>query len=242
MIETAFSDNVKMELTKALLLYEGGNRSYATTHVIVKGPKGSLSIGEGTPVNVGMLSVLMEKLGRNTAVGGFIPPHILSAGFDSLVWWTKPANRRVFFKTTEKVIGERSEVTPHPGLIFGINSSGKWAVYAVRGGDRPQEDTPLYQAPYFNVWNTGNICRGTVDLPESISTEDTARWEENFFASNFTHPNVHQSMKLVKRKSGPYRFWKSVLDGKYETFPENALVPANITLKDFIKNVGGGAA
>lgn len=242
MIETAFENNVSMKLSRAMLLYEGDGRSFATVHGIFTDHRGDQKIGEGSPVNIAMLATLTEKLGRNTAIGGYIPAHILSVGLDSLVWWVKPAPRRVFFKTNEKIIGERSAVVPHPGLVFGINSSGAWSVCAVEGNDRPLEDTPLFQAPYFNVWEGGNICRGTVDVPKSISAGDTAQWEECFFSSNFVHPNVHTPMRLLNRKSGPYQFWKSMLDGKHKTFPKKALVPTGGTLKDFIKKISGGKA
>ena len=51
---------------------------------------------------------------------------------------------------------------------------------------------------------------------------------------------IHRSMGLVNLKSGPYKFWKSMLDGKHKIFPNKVLVPMGGTLKDFIKKVSGG--
>ncbi|WP_041533033.1 PRTRC system protein B [Pelobacter propionicus] len=239
MVRTHFEDTAKMTLNKAILLYEGDGHSFATIHNVVIEGKTKQSLGAGHPVDVEMLGTLINALGRNVSIGGYLPPNILSVGFDSMVWWVKPSKRRVFFKTNEEIIGERSEVVPHPGLVFGVNGSGVWAVCAVKGNTRPTEDTPIWQAPYFNVWSSGNICTGTIETPKSVAVTETGKWEECFFSSYFSHPNAHGSRQLINSRINPYQFWKTVLDGKYKTFPTQKLVQTNKTLKDFIKTING---
>jgi PRTRC genetic system protein B len=239
MFATNFTGSSRINLSKAILLYEGGGHSYATVHDAVFDGVNKQSIGTGRPVDIAMLGTLVDALGRNASVGGFLPSNVLSVGFDSIVWWVKPASRRVFFKTDEEIIGDRSEIVPHPGLLFGVNSRGGWSVCAVKGTKRPESDTPICQAPYFNVWNTGNICTGTVETPNGTTVDDIAKWEECFFNSYFVHPNVHVNNQLINDKNNPYQFWKMMLDGKYKTFPSRVLVKTGKTVRDFIKQVNG---
>ena len=78
---------------------------------------------------------------------------------------------------------------PLPGLVFGA-SSRAWRVWAVKGSRRPTLGTPLFQAPFFNVNAHGHICQGNVPVPEGTTVEKIGAWNDAFFHSYFTHPNV----------------------------------------------------
>lgn len=236
-----FSGDERMTLNKAILLY-GGNSSFATIHDVGTDKKnGSTILMQGEPLTHVVISEIMRGLGQSVQIGAFLPPHILSVGHNSVVWWLKPASRKVFFRCSdvEKGIGEESAETSHPGLVFAVNESG-WSVFAVKGNERPEASTPLYLSPYFNVSSNGAICTGTVDVPKNYSAESTFLWDKAFFDSAFSHPNVKPPQKLVDYKGGSYKFWRHMLDGKFKKFPEKVLVPVDSTVEKFIKAVGRG--
>ena len=66
-----------------------------------------------------------------------------------------------------------------------------WKVFAFKGRQRPDADTPLSVAPFFNVWQNGTICVGSARLPKGDQVHNHLAWEEAFFRSYFTHPNIH---------------------------------------------------
>lgn len=124
-----------------------------------------------------------------------------------------------------------SGVVPHPGLVFAV-SGRVWKVWAVKGSARPAPQSELFQAPYFNVYSSGSICKGNVLLPDGATVEKINAWNESFFDSFFTHPNV--TGKLVKYQGGACSFWRDMLDGGYARFPQRVLVPIGATLNDLV--------
>jgi PRTRC genetic system protein B len=102
-------------------------------------------------------------------------------------------------------------------------------VWAVKGSRRPTPQTPLFQAPYFNVDAQGRICQGNVPVPEGTAVEKIEAWNDAFFRSFFTHPNV--AGKLVRYRGGSYAFWRDLLDQRFARFPGRVLVDVKTTLR-----------
>lgn len=209
----------------AILLYE----TFATVHQV------SLQDGQQPAIQPGVLATkdglmtaLRELLPESERGTGLLDETILATGVDHMVWWVKPTKRQMWFSCQE-LGGERTATIPQPGLVMVACPSG-WYVFAVKGKDRPTSDTPLYQAPYFNVWAGGKICTGTAKTPRGVHRKKPTAWEDAFFGSYFTHPNVRAPEKLVAR-GGAYKFWTAALDGRFAKFPEGMLVDAGGTLK-----------
>jgi PRTRC genetic system protein B len=216
-------------LNNALLLYKNGSgEGYVSIHEIKQDGNKAPVLGPGTPATrqalIALVKDLVPKVQQKTSL---MPSHILSHGEDHLVWFTPPANRDVWFKCQE--LGERNANVPNPGLVFMVGPFG-WYVFAVKSDTRPEPEEMAYQAPYFNVWSPGKICVGNVTTPKGEMTGNTAAWEEAFFRSYFTHPNIHETRGLVKHKEGAYAFWRDMLDGKHRKFPRAALVPLKETI------------
>lgn len=210
-------------LSSALLLYTAQNGShYATAHPVAAEHKtGRPIIGAGRPLDRKALIDTLLQLDRNAAPkADFLPATVLGVTSAAVTWWCPPAPRRVFFKCEE--LGERSAVVPHPGLVFQASTNG-FSVFALKGDSRPDPSTPLFEPPYFNTWDRGKICIGSANVPRRIEVAAIAGWEEGFFTSAFTHPN--HGGKRVEYKNGFYAFWKDMLDGSFEAFPLDALVP-----------------
>lgn len=221
-----------LTLSRAVLIYSGPSGDVLATLHAVMDLDGEAVIGAGKAVTPRAALQMARALGKQVGHGGFLPDTALFIDGDLLVWWVPPARRHVMFRVDEdhaEAMGgaERGESVPQPALVFAA-STKVWRVWAVKGSARPTPDTPLYQAPYFNVYDNGAICQGNVQVPKGTTIEKIGAWNDAFFRSYFTHPNAQG--KLVKYRGGVYRLWRDLLDGQHARFPERALVPAKTTL------------
>lgn len=155
----------------------------------------------GCPVNPRPLSVkeaqgLSKALDtRKAAAKAFLKPqglipsnvlHISPAENGSVVWYTKPQARKLYFSES---LGMAAQELPLPALMWAADKS-KLFVFALTGKSKPRLNTPLFNAPFFNLYHNGNVCMGSVDvrISQSASLEDfTAAWEGYFFESYFSH-------------------------------------------------------
>lgn len=219
-------------LKHAILMYG----SFATVHEVQQTGKG------GQPVirpgvlatTEGLMAALRTLLPESQRGTGLLPETMLATGVDHMVWWVKPTTRQVWFSCKE-LGGERSAIVPNPGLVMAV-TEGKWYVWAVKGNQRPTPETPLYLAPYFNVWSSGQICVGSTAVPKGKHKQSTTAWEDAFFGSFFSHPNVRAPEKLVK-KGSEFKFWQDMLAGKYAKFPEGMLVENRHTLQSAFNQI-----
>lgn len=233
------TDDAKVYLSDAILIYKkvgrgkyhqsGEEAVYATLHDVsdVGTPtKPNVQIMAGTPLTQNSLIDLMGSISdKYTDNVELLPENVLSFSPRHLIWWMPSNNKSVFFMNKE--LGTRSANTPTPALLF-IISAGKWYIFALKDNVRPNKDTILHHAPYFNVYDSGLICVGTASIPTTLSTTTIPEWECAFFNSEFTHANGN--IRKVSYPDGEYSFWKKMLDGDYKTFPNELLVEANLTL------------
>lgn len=228
-----------LRLSAAVLVYgDGAGAAYATVHAI-DGEAKKMCLEAGRPATRAACAQLARALGEASTLSGFTPPALVYLGAQAIAWWRAPVRSRVFFDSPDdpqrQGVGRRNAVVPHPGLVFAITASD-WYVAALRGGARPGPQTKLFRAPYFNVWQSGQICTGNVRLPERMSADMIAAYERAFFDSNFTHPNDPRG--LVRHQGGAIGLWTALLDGRYpQAFPERALMPMDCTLATFIKRL-----
>lgn len=233
------TDNV-LKLDQAVLLYHGRSGSaLATVHEVIT-VDGAPVIGAGRAMTAQAARELAEALLQRAAHCGFLPETVLYLQGDLLVWWVPPARRHLAFRVgTEQAEAfggcERGETVPQPGLVFAA-ASNVWRVWAVKGRNRPTPQTPLFQAPYFNVDGQGRICQGNVPVPEGTTVEKIGAWNDAFLRSYFTHPNV--TGKLLRYRGGAYAFWRDMLDGRFTRFPERVLVDAKTTLGQLLDEPG----
>lgn len=229
-MQVVFHDTRQTEkLSGAVLVYE----SFATMHSIEHREAGPVIVPGVLATKEALVCALRNLLPESDASTGLIPEVLLAKGVDHMVWWIKPQMRSVRFACTE--FGSRCDIVPNPGLVMVASQKG-WYVFAVKCKGRPTPSTKLYQAPYFNVWKSGQICTGNVTLPSGADWVKTDLWEEAFFGSAFSHPNVHSPDKLVK--AGAYAFWRDMLDGKYgRKFPTPLLVDRKMTLESMYRQV-----
>jgi PRTRC genetic system protein B len=199
---------------KALLIYQSqltvkdeyGYESDRNAQVYVE----SYDIGKhGQPINAHPLSmaemVTFSKLFQATEElksnylkpKGLIPNHVLYLDTQSegyAVWYTQPRQVPLFFVQDLQIPSGKAHI---PAMVWKASKSSL-SVYALKGKSKPNANTPLYHAPYFNIYEGGNVCMGTVEIAIDRFTrlEDfITKWETYFFNSYFSHTiGNHQSV------------------------------------------------
>lgn len=219
---------------QAVILYGSAksNIDLVTVHPIENTETG-LVLKEGVPATRRALLAMFEALGKRVKQPiKFLGANTLAVGDDSVVWWVPARKHRIVFDCD--VIGKRAGEVPHPPLLFAVSPAG-WFIFALPKNERPSVDTPLHVSPYLNVWESGEICSGSTDVPKGKVKLNPDSWTKAFFESAFTHSNVHKPNGLIVDKAGPYAFWKDMLDGVYPDFPVEKLVPTKYTVASVLK-------
>lgn len=163
---------------------------------------------------------------------GIIAPNILYTdpsenGF--VMWCTKATCKNLFFVGGLDIPNGMANV---PALLW-VAGKEKLYIYALKGDRKPTENTPLYHAPFFNVYADGNVCMGTVDvnIKKSTSLEEfTAAWEAYFFNSYFSH--LMQNHNPVQGNC--VNLWKKLRETG-EAFPKEVLKKAGRTIKNILR-------
>lgn len=198
----------------------------------------------GSPINAHPLTVReAQRLSRaldTTVEGnraflkpkGIINPNVLytdPSENGSVMWFTKATCRNLFFV---EGLGIPSGMAGVPALLW-IANREKLNVYALKTDRRPMEGTPLYHAPFFNVYENGNVCMGSVDvnIRRSASLEEfTAAWESYFFNSYFSHLVQHYNPVQGNCVS----LWKK-LRQTGGAFPKEVLKKTGRTIKNILQ-------
>lgn len=236
---SAHQDTVA-RLRHAVLIYGSGSAAHATIHDVAE-VEGRAVIQPGKAARTNTSLALAHALAR-TAPPGYIPPELLYEDPERMVWWVAAEKRRITFRNDALGAPVRSEIVPHPALVFAAGGSQRWAVWALARNRRPDPATRLYRSPYFNVWADGVICTGNVELPPFARRDAIAAWNRAFFDSAFTHPNLGpKEGNLVNYKGGGFAFWRAVLDGEFDRFPTKVLVPTKLRLHSLLPNGGAYA-
>lgn len=217
-------------LKQAVLLYQEGNRAFATLHEVKSRPDGPPYLSAGQSVTTGFLQTLAKGLGANMAAE-VLPENVLARTPNLIAWWSPTQCRLMFFgggqAETAKLNGR---MYPHPPLVFVIYERELF-VRALAENGRPKNDTPLRNAPYWNTDAHGRVCLGSMRVPGEASASTIAAWEGAYFASEFTHPSG--AVRLTTHPRGFLGLW-STLGGR-KRFPARFLADSKQNLDEFIE-------
>lgn len=227
-------------ISGAILLYGGARSSesaFATVHqVAVIGNRPEIMPGRLLTED-DLVKFTDSMTNNSSTTTHWLDSNVLARGNDRVIWWTVPSKRAMFFAASTHLTAENqvigSAACPVPALVWVAMPQRGLFVYAVKGSDRPTQETPLYQAPFFNVWGRGKVCPGSAVYPSAEEQWDTKAWEKTFFGSRFTHPNFTQKDRLLKGVN-PSRFWKEMLATPAECFPEKHLVKMPLVVADLL--------
>ena len=196
----------------------------------------------GTPTNAHPLTVkeanVLAKASqtdeeKNTAFlkpNGILPTnilHISPSEKGTVLWYTKAQQRQLYFVDSLGIPNGMAQVPP----MLWLASKSSLTVFALANNRRPTEKTPLHYAPFFNIYEKGNVCMGTVsiDIKNSASVEEFIQaWEHYFFNSYFSH-----SLCENLTKKNIVNLWKDLINTD-KPFPKEVLKKNNKTLKNLL--------
>ncbi|SHM05890.1 PRTRC system protein B [Flavobacterium saccharophilum] len=198
----------------------------------------------GTPINAHPLTereaealakaLHSEKQKENAFLksGGILPTNILhinpSRDKGAVLWYTKSQKRPLYFIEGLGIPSGQAFVPP---MIWQATKNSL-RVFALMGNSRPTEKTPLYYAPFFNIYEDGRVCMGSVhiNIKNSACVEEfTKAWEDYFFNSYFSHLMGENSPV----KGNCVSLWKDLV-GTGRSFPTALLKANNKTLKNLL--------
>jgi PRTRC genetic system protein B len=225
------ADGRDSEPVQALVLHKAGARHFALVHDITSDPAtGGPMLTAGTPMTDASLRDLHGKLvGGGRTAPALIPAGVLLAEPGLLVWHRPSCRRTVFFATKDKALNAELDgrIALHPALLF-VARPRRMAIYALPGNDRPALSTPLWRAPYYNLWLSGEMCEGDVYLPPDPlpNPECIASYERGFFDSSFVHTNVREKSQITTFQGGHDGLWRMLCQPGHGCFPTMFLVPS----------------
>jgi PRTRC genetic system protein B len=233
-VHVRIGDNRIFGLKQAVLVYQEGNRAFATLHEVKSQPDGPSYLCAGQSVTTGFLETLAKGLGASMAAE-VLPEYVLARTPELIAWWSRAQARLMFFGDAEpKTRSLCGKMYPHPALVFMIRGRELF-VRALADNRRPKADTPLRNAPYWNTDTQGRVCLGSMRVPEEVSASSVRGWEDAYFASEFTHPSG--AVRLTTHSGGFVGLWSSLAERKRQ-FPVKFLADSKQTLQEFIVRTG----
>ena len=229
-VHVRIGDNRIFALKQAVLVYQEGNRAFATLHEVRSRSDGPSYLCAGQSVTTGFLETLAKGLGASMAAE-VLPENVLARTPALIAWWSPAQTRLMFFGDSDpKTRHLNGKNYPHPALAFMIRGRELF-VRALRENRRPKSNMRLMNAPYWNTDAQGRVCLGSMRVPEEVSAWSLRGWEEAYFASEFTHPSG--AVRLTSHSGGFLGLWSSL--SKKRRFPSKFLVDSMQTLKDFVE-------
>ena len=163
---------------------------------------------------------------------GILPTNILNINpsqYGSVLWYTKSQERQMYFVKNLEIPNGKVHV---PAMLWFADKENL-SVFALTSDKRPTEKTTLHYAPFFNVYEGGAVCMGTVDvnIKNSASVEEFIKaWEDYFFHSYFSHLLGNYN----PIKGNCVNLWKKLMETG-ETFPVEVLKKNSKTLKNLLR-------
>ena len=235
-VHVRIGDNRIFALKQAVLVYQEGNRAFATLHEVKSRPDGPPYLCAGQSVTTGFLETLARGLGASMAAE-VLPENVVARTPELIAWWSQAQRRLMFFGDGDpKTRNLNGKMYPHPALVFMIRGRELF-VRALAENRRPRADTRLKNAPYWNTDTHGRVCLGTMRVPEEVSASFLEGWEDAYFASEFTHPSG--AVRLTTHPGGFVGLWSSLVGLKHR-FPVKFLADSKQTLQEFISRTGEG--
>jgi PRTRC genetic system protein B len=218
-------------LKQAVLIYRDSSAAFATLHEVQGDKNQAPYLGPGQPLTTGFLRTLARGLGSRITPE-ILPENMLVRTADSIVWWSSAQRQVMFFGGgTDEAAKLNGRMYPHPPLLFKV-CRHELFVRALEHDVRPNANTPLKTAPYWNTEGSrGLVCAGTMRIPQEVTADSISEWETAFFSSSFTHPSG--AVRLTTHPQGFAGLWLSLADCE-DRFPTELLTDARQTLRQFV--------
>lgn len=229
----------QLDLKAALLYYRGAPSAagdYWQIHSVEKNKAGVPVLREGIPVERRTLAELCKEILPSLYQNiGWIDPGLLAYGAGSegpLLFWRPSIRRSIYFGRT---LNLESGIVTWPALVF-LARPKELHVFAVNADQRPELDTPLLMPPFFNIYEDCRVCLGTTRAPATCWPDETQRWGEAFYKSEFTQAGAKD--RLFLKRGSLAAFWRSRPAAKTNGFPYKQLKGAGLTIRDLLRRAG----
>ena len=196
--QIAIGSNRNFALSQALLIYKGESHkeAFVTLHQVGRQQSGPPTIGPAEALTQGFLDSLLHAVGGYAAIE-VLPENVLARTQQMLAWWVPARPQRMFFQHAQGVLDDISgQMFPQPPLVLRVDATGL-SLSAREKNQRPQADTRMMVAPYWNTYATASVCLGSMRAPKQASVSAMERWETSFYESAFTHPNDAQTLTTL---------------------------------------------
>lgn len=219
--------------TKALVIYQSvKDNVYVECHDVDE--KGQAY--NARPLTVEESIELADLLNCSTELKkGFLKPkgilptqllYIDSSSSGYAIWYTPPKKVDMFFAESLHIPNGKAAV---PALIWKASKT-TLQLYAIKSKEKPNGKTPLYHAPFFNVYDDGEVCMGTVNIEidqKCMLEEFMQQWEHYFWNSYFSHLLIED----CPVKGNIVELWQQQVGSKKQ-FPVAQLKRNQLTLKE----------
>lgn len=162
---------------------------------------------------------------------GLLPKKVLHLNPEhdgSAIWYTPAQKVSLFFVESLGIASGEAFVPP----LLWKATKNTLCIYAMDTDKEISEQTVLYHAPFFNLYNDGRVCMGTVkvDIKADCHLEDFIHsWEQYFFNSYFSHLIGNASPV----KGNIIQFWQKLM-GSDKPFPLKSLLKNGLKIKNIL--------
>lgn len=216
--------NNRLVPQSAIIVYKSGGEYsrdyYLETREIIK--KGS-SYEFAAPVPMSddkmkdIAAAYIKKASAEMNFEGIVPDHILyanhRAGNTLVIWYRKAHRRALNFASYLKIKGMSDVILP--ATLYVVHNSALY-VFAMIDDARPTRSTKLYHAPFFNIYEPGNVCLGTAPIGRykaKTFEAEAERFERGFYMAE-------QNGGMAKPCNTPLAaLWTSIIKTKAKVFP-----------------------
>lgn len=212
-LDAEYGHSTPLNLINAILLY-GAEKTIrlATVHQPINDPNGGPPILDaGEPLTREFLDTLVRGLGSEVPAA-FLPCNVLVYSTSLTAWWEPAQVRSMFFAPDCDGKTLDGKLFPHPPLVFAVCNGRRLMVWALAEDRRPDPGSSLHMAPYWNTYDDGSVCHGSMATPKTTTIENLAQWSDAFFASRFTGSNL--GIQQCSYPEGFIGLWRSLIGKK----------------------------
>jgi PRTRC genetic system protein B len=173
-----------------------------------------------------------DELKRNfLKPSGLLPKNILYINPDHngyAIWFTPAQKLDLFFVES---LGIPNGLASLPPLLWKASKKSLY-LYALDNITEISEKTDLFHAPFFNVYDDGKVCMGTVSVnikADCLLEEFIQQWEQYFFNSYFSHLIQEKS----PTKGNIIQLWLKLVNSRKQ-FPMKSLIKNGLTIKELL--------
>jgi PRTRC genetic system protein B len=233
-VHISIGENHRFELREALLIYGDRQRSFVTRHSVAHQKQGPPTLEAAQPLTLAFLECLARSL-SGYSPAEILPENVLAKGDRMIAWWTPACRRQMFYENSEgKGTELNGQMFPQPPLVW-LVENGDLRIRALAENKRPVAQTKLLVAPFWNLYDDGRVCTGTMRHPDGATAASIPEWERGFYESAFTHANVG---RLTRHPGGFEGLWSELAD-KRKPFPVRTLISLPHTLAQFVAGERG---